>query len=69
MEAESKLLTRRLISRDRGKARPPMVRFPGGKASAYHLWLEMLRAASFETEDSDRSEKERPTPSESPKEA
>ena len=69
MGADSKVLTRSLISRDRGKAKPPMVRFPGGKASAYYLWLEMLRAASFETEDSDRSEKERPTPSESPKEA
>ncbi len=68
MEAESKVITRRLISHARGKTNPPLKRYPRGKGSAYHVWLEMLRSTLLETGDSN-VETPRAIPSESLKEA
>ena len=68
MEAESKVSTRRLISRAPGKAKSPAERYTRGKGSVYHVWLEMLRSTPFETGDS-YLETPRAIPSESLREA
>ena len=67
MKADGKVLTRRLTSLARGKAKPPTERFPGNSSSTFHLWLEMLRSTSQETGNSGL-ENQMSTPSESLKE-